>query len=441
MDNINESLRRAGAVVEPFPAVTVDHFYAHLPSHSYIFIPDRSFWPASSIDSQLPKIEGEKASAWLDQNRCVHAMVWAPGLPMIINDRIAVEGGWIDHPGARTFNRYVPPPDITGDPSAAQLWRDHLRRLYGEEADHIERWLAHRVQRPHEKLNHALVLGGGQGIGKDTLLEPVKHAVGAWNVSEVSPSAMLGRFNGWCQAVIVRVSEARDLGDVDRYSFYDHAKTYIAAPPDVLMVDAKNTKEFPVANVLGVVFTTNDRLSALYLPPDDRRHFVAWSEVTRDAFGEGYWRRFYAWYAAGGLGHTAAYLRALDLSGFDPKAPPPRTEAWHHLVMAGAPAEEGDLAEHIARLGTPTVLTVNLLAETAARNAELVEMLTDRRTRRTLPHRMGRAGYVPFRNDGARDGLWVIDGRRVAVYRHTLATTREAAVAARHLPKVMPLDR
>ena len=34
---------------------------------------------------------------------------------------------------------------------------------------------AHRVQRPWEKINHALVLGGLQGIGKDTILEPVAY--------------------------------------------------------------------------------------------------------------------------------------------------------------------------------------------------------------------------------------------------------------------------
>ena len=54
---------------------------------------------------------------------------------------------------------------------------------------HIIYFLAHRVQRPEEKINHALVLGGKQGIGKDTLLEPVKRAVGAWNWEEVSPQA------------------------------------------------------------------------------------------------------------------------------------------------------------------------------------------------------------------------------------------------------------
>ena len=62
---------------------------------------------------------------------------------------------------------------------------------------HILKWLAHRVQRPAEKINHALVLGGAQGIGKDTMLEPVKRAIGPWNFSEVSPQHMLGRFNGF----------------------------------------------------------------------------------------------------------------------------------------------------------------------------------------------------------------------------------------------------
>ena len=37
---------------------------------------------------------------------------------------------------------------------------------------------------------------------------------------------VLGRFNGFLKSVILRVSEARDLGDFDRFAFYDHLKTY-----------------------------------------------------------------------------------------------------------------------------------------------------------------------------------------------------------------------
>jgi hypothetical protein len=131
------------------------------------------------------------------------------------------------------------------------------------------------VQKPEEKINHALVLSGNQGIGKDTLLEPVKTAVGPWNFIDVSPQHMLGRFNGFLKSVILRVSEARDLGDVDRFAFYDHMKTYTAAPPDVLRVDEKNLREYNIFNVCGVVITTNHKTDGIFLPADDRRHFVA----------------------------------------------------------------------------------------------------------------------------------------------------------------------
>jgi hypothetical protein len=53
---------------------------------------------------------------------------------------------------------------------------------------------------------------------------PVKVAVGPWNFVEVSPQQLLGRFNGFLKSVICRVSEARDLGDIDRHTFYDHLK-------------------------------------------------------------------------------------------------------------------------------------------------------------------------------------------------------------------------
>jgi len=83
------------------------------------------------------------------------------------------------------------------------------------------------------------LLGGSQGIGKDTLLEPVKYAIGPWNFTEVSPTHMFGRFNGFVRSVILRISEARDLGDVNRFAFYEHMKIYLAAPPDVLRCDEK----------------------------------------------------------------------------------------------------------------------------------------------------------------------------------------------------------
>jgi hypothetical protein len=78
--------------------VSLDDFYAHMPTHQYIFMPTREPWPASSVDSRLKRVTvlggdgkpmlnnvGKKisvrASDWLDQNKPVEQMTWAPGFP------------------------------------------------------------------------------------------------------------------------------------------------------------------------------------------------------------------------------------------------------------------------------------------------------------------------------------------------------------------------
>lgn len=417
--------------------VSLDDFYAYMPGHSYLYRPTRELCPASSVDGRIPPMpmsNGKKLrpSAWLDRNKPVEQMTWHPGEPELIYNRVLQVSGWAPHPGAAVFNLYRAPNKTTGDASKAGPWRQHLERVYPAEAEHIERWLAQRVQTPGEKVNHALVLGGAQGIGKDTVLEPVKAAVGPWNVQEVSPTQVLGRFNGWAKATLIRISEARDLGDVDRFAFYAHTKALIAAPPDVIRVDEKNLREHYVANVCGVVITTNHKTDGLYLPADDHRHYVAWSELTREAFDSAYWTELYRWYSSGGSGHVAAYLRALDLSGFDPKAPPPKTPAFWAVVQAGEAPESGELRDVIEKLHDPDALTVAQLIDTAkfAAMHGISEDLAERKNRRAVPHRLERVGYVPVRNPDADDGLFKVDGRRCVVYaRKTLPLARQIQAA------------
>jgi hypothetical protein len=276
------------------------------------------------------------------------------------------------------------------------------------------------------------VFGGPQGIGKDTLLEPVKRAIGPWNFSEVSPQQLLGRFNGFLKSVILRVSEARDLGEVNRYSFYDHLKATTAAPPDVLRIDEKHLREYCIPNVCGVVITTNHKTDGIFLPADDRRHYVAWSELTKDDFAADYWIKLWRWYEDGGFGHVAAYLASYDLAGFDPKAPPPKTQAFWDIVDASRAPEDAELADVLDKLNHPPALT---LAE--AQNAvsgDFEEWLLDRRNRRQIPHRFQQCGYAPVRNDAApTDGLWKIKGKRQAIYALALLSRRDQFAAAGEL--------
>jgi hypothetical protein len=425
--------------------INADDFYAYMPTHGYIFAPSREMWPAASVNARIrPIADGEKeiaASTWLDRHRHVEQMTWSPGEPLIIRDRlIASGGGWAERQGVACFNLYRGPEIVSGDAAKAGPWLDHVRKVYPDDADHIVAWLAHRVQRPNEKINHALMLGGGQGIGKDTLLEPVKRAVGPWNFSEVSPKNILGRFNSFLKSVILRVSEAHDLGDFDRFSFYDAMKAYSAAPPDVLRIDEKNLREYSILNVCGVIITSNHKTDGLYLPPDDRRHFVAWSDLTKEDFTPEYWNVLWRWYDAGGFGHVAAYLSALDLSAFDPKAPPPKTEAFWDIVGANRSQEDAELADIIDRLGNPSAITIDRIARAA--DDDLAGWLRDRKSRRQIPHRLEQCDYVPVRNTYAKDGLWKLNGRRQAVYakrflppRGRLQAAQELADARRHEPE------
>ena len=225
------------------------------------------------------------------------------------------------------------------------------------------------------------MLGGTQGIGKDTLLEPVKRAIGGWNFAEVSPTMMLGRFNGHLKTVLLRVSEARDLGDADRFSFYDHMKTILAAPPDTLQVDEKHIREHSIINCVGVVITTNHKSDGIFLPAEDRRHYVAWSDLKMEDFDTHYWNRLWGWYANGGYGHVAAYLRELDISEFDPKAPPPKTPAFWEIVNSNRSPEDAELQDVLDLMAMPDIAASAAPIQARAQKAQ-------RRSRAKSPTRL-----------------------------------------------------
>jgi hypothetical protein len=435
--------------------ISVDDFVAYLPAHNYIFLPTREPWPASSVDSQLPPVpkldkdgnavldkKGKtmrmQAHTWLDKNRPVQQMTWAPGLPVLIHDKLVADGGWIDRPGATCLNLYRPPTTKLGNAAEAKRWVDLVKRVYPDDHRHIIEFFAQRVQHPGVKVNHCLVLGGVPGIGKDTNLEPVKHAVGPWNFSEVAPGDLFKPFNGYLKSVILRISEARDLGDVNRYSFYEHTKTLMAAPPDVLRCNEKFLREHSVFNVTGVIITTNHKTDGIYLPEDDRRHFVAWSPATKESFGDDFWREHWHWYENGGYEHVAAYLKEYDLTGFDPKAPPPKTKAFWDIVDANRAPEEGEMADALDKLGNPPATT---LSEIVAVSDEFGDWLTDRKNRRAIPHRLERCGYVAV-GSTTKDHLWVVDGKRQVIYARAdlpLADQIKAAEAlVRRGPKPPP---
>ena len=114
-----------------------------------------------------------------------------------------------------------------------------------------------------------------------------------------------------------------------------------------------------------VIITTNHKADGIYLPADDRRHFVAWSDLTKEDFPPDYWKTLWDWYERGGYGHVATYLAELDISAFNPKAPPPKTNAFWDIVDASRAPEEAELADAIDQLGNPEATTLTKISSAA----------------------------------------------------------------------------
>ena len=436
-----KSCRQQDAKDDPSVPVSLKDFLCYLPQHNYIFRPTGSHWPAASINGRLPPVaigmdaNGNtkylKPSVWLDRNQAVEQVTWSPGDPALIEDHLINQGGWIKRKGARIFNYYVPPNLELGNADNAKLWREHAHYVYPEEAEHIIRCCAYRRQHPHIKINHALVLGGTHGIGKDALLAPVRVAIGYWNSRTVTPAQLMGRYGGFLKSVMLIVSEARDLGDVNRPQFYEHTKLFIASPPETILVDEKYTHEYVIPNLGWLVITTNHKAAGIYLPREDRRHFVAWSPREESDYTAGYFPDLFNFYENGGYADVAAYLDSLDVSDFDPKAPPPKTAAFYEIATASQPPEAIELINLLEELGMPWVVTLDMLEQKGNgydpaqyplgppndKGTSMSDVLLDRRNRKMIPRWMEFAGYVVVHNPSNRkEGLWTINKKKMMVY-------------------------
>lgn len=417
---------------------------AHALSSKFIYRPTGEEWPAITVDKRLGKVitgyDKEKeadilmpSSTFIMKTNVVEQKTWMPGSPEIIEGIVMLAGGIQPKSGARVYNLYRPPIIKPGDPTKAGRWLDHVRMVYGDEpgvAEHIICFMACAIQFPGVKINHMMLLGGAPGIGKDTILVPLRYGVGAWNFAEIRPSQLKGDFNGWQQAVVLRINEMHDLGALTMFQLYECLKPVGASPPETLPVNRKFMDEYYIPNVVKGIGTTNYLQNGVYLPPEDRRTFVAWSKLEANEPGEDYFNGLHSWLEAEGNCHVVAHLRALDLSNFDPKAPPLKTDAFWSIVNASrSPTDAGisDVIETLATIDpaspeekTPPPILTSLDLQVRAlevNRTDVFDWLTDVKHRRQIPSSLERLGYVEVPNHNATDRRWKIHNRSQMVYR------------------------
>jgi hypothetical protein len=422
----------SAAALRPQGAIANEDFVAYLPDHSYICRITRQFWSKEGVDAALPGLpsltpngRAIPAHQIVDQQSPVIAVSWLPGEDEVVKDLVVIQGGRITRQNCNTYNLYLP-PTIVGVPCTeddVKIWLDHIKSIYPDGHKRIVQYNAFKVRFPGVKINFALVLTGGSGIGKDSWLEPVKQAVGPWNFAEVKPSHILkGDWTEYYQSVIARISEVKDLGEGDRYNFHDATKTLFAAPPDTLEVNGKYAKKYWIPNVFGALITSNHKTGGLYLPPDDRRHEVYWSDKVEGDYTSAYWDKLWNWYQnENGFAKVAYYLRhVVDLSDFNPKASPPKTEAFWAIVYANTGEETTDLAQLIELLGTPQAITLDTIVSKAKITSGFegtAAWFSDSRHYRIVSEKFEKCGYRVFRNDrDTKHGQWQFGNKRRSVY-------------------------
>ena len=236
------------------------------------------------------------------------------------------------------------PPVQAGDITP---WLAHCRALVPEasELEHIFNVMAFKLQNPQTKINHAVLHGGDQGCGKDTMWAPVIWSVCGPHMKNhglLDNDTMSSQFGYALESEILILNELKEPDARERRALANKLKPIIAAPPEMLSINRKGLHPYMMANRLFVLAFSNDTVP-ISLDSQDRRWFCIWSHAPRmtpDAAA-----RLWAWYNAGGFAAVGAWLAARDVSAFNPGAAPAMTEFKLNLVEHGMSMAESYLVE------------------------------------------------------------------------------------------------
>ena len=255
--------------------------------------------------------------------RKVDRIDYAPGMPEIFT-----EGG------SSYINGWV--GDIEqGVPGDVQRWLSHFDTLgWSKNKDHMLKWMAFTLRHPERKINHMLLLAGGEGTGKDFLLYPLMRAMG--NDGEtIYGGELLRDFNDYILSTKYLHINETELGDHrDAKSITNKLKSLAAAPPAFLRSNIKGKTPVKIRNIINVSMTSNS-FTPINLTGDSRRVYGVWTDLKiRNEDGQMteewdvYWEDRWQWLRdqEGWKACVHYLMTAVDLSNFDPGKTPGVTE-------------------------------------------------------------------------------------------------------------------
>jgi hypothetical protein len=294
--------------------------------------------PCKSIHGKNPKVE---ASVCFDENRQKYGAKALVGITYAAGESVIVA-----RDGDLYGNRWrdARPPVAAG---SVAPWMDHCKTLVPDqrELDHILNVMAFKLQHPNIKINHAVLHGGDQGSGKDTMWAPFIWAVCGPHLKNrglLDNDTMSSQFGYALESEILILNELKEPDAKERRALANKLKPIIAAPPEMLTVNRKGLHPYQMANRVFVLAFSNDPVP-ISLDSQDRRWMCIWSHAPRMAADAA--ARMWEWYKTGGFAAVGAWLQARDVSAFNPGAAPMMTEFKLNLVEHGMSMAESYLVE------------------------------------------------------------------------------------------------
>jgi len=346
-----------------------------------------------SIHAPTTKVE---ASICFDQNRQTMGAKALVGITYAAGETVLVA-----RDGDLYGNRWRDArPDVSGviaSESTIAPWLNHCRELVPEpaELDHLFDIMACKVQHPQVKINHAVLHGGDEGSGKDTMWAPFIWAVCGSHLKNrgiMDNNSINSQWGYQLESEILLINELKEPDAAARRQLANQLKPIIAAPPEMLPINRKGLHPYQMANRVFVLAFSNDPVP-ISLASQDRRWFCVWSAAARmDAkVAQALW----AWYRKGGFESIAAWLHARDVTKFNPAAAPAMTEFKANLVEHGMSMAESYLVEMLksrtsefARgvIGSPFHALCDRLAGLAPSNVKVPQA--------ALLHALKEAGWI-----------------------------------------------
>ena len=188
--------------------------------------------------------------------------------------------------------------------------------------DHVLNFLAHLLQKPGERVNHALLITSPvKGVGKSTLGQIVRKLAGESNSGVAQSKDLKSQFDGWIAGkLVVQVDEVYEAGNWD---LANKLKPLITEP--TVSVNIKYGPQKEVQNFARFLMFSNHS-APINIEEGDRRYFVVNSKAT--ARDPSYYQRLHREaLSEDGIGAIHAWLMKRDIGGWNSFAAPPMTEA------------------------------------------------------------------------------------------------------------------